>query len=140
MPAEVYAQEYKAKKKVNELKQMRQYFQRGNSEKTKAWVREQQKKEPCFLCDKLGHWSQECPLRQKGVRKGPHAVHVTSGGATTDPGQWSLLETIAQYTGGSALLSKTPGNACLVVSPSPTIATVDHEAFWSMRELRSSLI
>ncbi|CAE7425559.1 psaC, partial [Symbiodinium necroappetens] len=44
MPAEVYAQEYKAKKKVNELKQMRQYFQRGNADKTKAWVKEQQKK------------------------------------------------------------------------------------------------
>ena len=65
MPAEVYAQECKAKKQVNELRQMRQFYQKGNSEKTKAWVKEQQKKEPCFLRNKFGHWSQERPLRNR---------------------------------------------------------------------------
>ena len=40
-PAEIYAQEYKAKKRVNEIKQMRQYFQKGSPpEKAKAWIRE----------------------------------------------------------------------------------------------------
>ena len=79
IPAEVFAQEYKAKKKVNEIKQMRQYY-RKDPEKTKAWIKEQQKREPCFLCQKLGHWSQECPLRKKGgsQARSSHGVHVTS--------------------------------------------------------------
>ena len=42
----VYAQEYRAKKKINELKQMRQFFKGGNTEETKTWVKEQQTKEP----------------------------------------------------------------------------------------------
>ena len=100
-PAEIYAQEYKAKKRVNEIKQMRQYFQKGSPpEKAKAWVREQQKKEPCFLCQKLGHWSQECPLRKKAGNRPAHSVSVTAGPPHVDPGQWSMLESIAEYSSG----------------------------------------
>ena len=33
----------------------------ARSEHVKKWVAEQQKKEPCFICHQLGHWSQERP-------------------------------------------------------------------------------
>ena len=146
IPAEVFAQEYKAKKKVNEIKQMRQYY-RKDPEKTKAWIKEQQKREPCFLCQKLGHWSQECPLRKKGgsQARSSHGVHVTSvtpGIATNEPEQWSMLESLAAYTQEEMpLVLRVPEgellHECLVtIDHTP----LDHETFWSMRELHSSLI
>ena len=94
LPAEVYAQEYKAKKRVNELKQMRQFFKKeGNQgDKARAWIKEQQKKEPCFICGRLGHWPKECPMKQSGGSKNSHAVHVTAGPSVGSPEQWSLLE------------------------------------------------
>ena len=136
LPAEVYAQEYKAKKKVNELKQMRQFFQKGtNSEKTKAWVKEQQKKEPCFLCGKLGHWSQEC---QHG--RNPHAVHVTSAGTSSGPDQWDLLQSIAGYMESGVAERGLITSGCLMVAQVYQNSLLDHEAFWTLRELHSSLI
>ncbi|CAE7879281.1 unnamed protein product [Symbiodinium sp. KB8] len=147
LPAEVYAQEYKAKKRVNEIKQMRQYYKK-DPEKTKAWIKEQQKREPCFLCQKLGHWSQECPLRQKkgaSNSRSSHAVHVTSvtsGPASSEPGQWDMLASLAAYTKSDPELpddvQQCQGfHECLVTIDHTTL---DHETFWSMRELHSSLI
>ncbi|CAE7756515.1 RE2 [Symbiodinium sp. CCMP2456] len=141
-PAEIFAQEHRAKKRVNELKQMRQYFQKGtNGDRTKAWVKEQQKTEPCFLCQKLGHWSQECPLRKRGGHKqsSSHQVHVTSGPYKSDPGQWELLQSIAEYTVGDVCEGQSAAYPCLVTVASEC-AMADHEVFWSMRELQSSLI
>ena len=40
----------------------------------KRWVKQQQKTEPCFICRQLGHWSQECPYRNKAL---VHATNVT---------------------------------------------------------------
>ncbi|OLP95636.1 hypothetical protein AK812_SmicGene22229 [Symbiodinium microadriaticum] len=143
LPAEVYAQEYKAKKKVNEIKQMRQFYNK-NPERTKAWIKEQQKKELCFLCNKLQHWSQECPLRRhQKDRTRPsasHAVHVTSSGATTGPEQWSLLETLSAYTGTGVGREALQPRDCLVAHGVQPQDPLSYETFWSMRELHSSLI
>ena len=78
---EIYAQEYKARQRVREIKKMRQYFQKGKGggkggrdPAAQRWIEEQQKTEPCFLCHKLGHWSQECPYiepRNSQVRTPP---------------------------------------------------------------------
>ena len=141
-PAEIFAQEHRAKKRVNELKQMRQYFQKGtNGDRTKAWVKEQQRTEPCFLCQKLGHWSQECPLRKRGGQKpsSSHQVHVTSGPYKSDPGQWELLQSIAEYMDEGLREGESDVHACLVTVASES-AMAEHEVFWSMRELQSSLI
>ncbi|CAE7326527.1 psaC [Symbiodinium sp. CCMP2456] len=144
LPAEVYAQEYKAKKKVNEIRQMRQFFQKGtNPDKTKAWVREQQKKEPCFLCGRLGHWSQECPNRARSSGRPPHAVNAVAGNFTSDRGQWDLLETMAGYMSAASQSSSARTSGCFMVSGHVNAyqsSVVDHESFWAMRELHSSLI
>ncbi|CAE7569369.1 unnamed protein product [Symbiodinium microadriaticum] len=145
LPAEVYAQEYKAKKKVNEIRQMRQFFQKGtNPDKTKAWVREQQKKEPCFLCGRLGHWSQECPDRARSSGRKPHAVNVVAGNFTDDRGQWDLLESMAGYMSVRGESFEVSSSDCFVVlGPRPVChqsSLLDHESFWAMRELHSSLI
>ena len=139
-PAEIFAQEYKAKRRVNELKQMRQFFQKGSHpDKTRAWVKEQQKKEPCFLCNKLGHWSQECPLRKRGNGRASHSVNVTAGPYSEDPGQWSLLEAMAGYMSGEPSAGSSAMHGCFATNLVDSTLK-DHEVFWSMRELHSSLI
>ena len=142
MPAEVYAQEYRAKKKINELKQMRQFFKGGNTEKTKQWVKEQQKKEPCFLCQKLGHWSRECPERaSKKQGKPTRSVHVTAGNVLPEPGQWDLLASMAAYKEPDCARVEVPVVRDCFVEQGPHVnPVVDHETFWSLRELHSSLI
>ncbi|CAL1141583.1 unnamed protein product [Cladocopium goreaui] len=100
--AEIYAQEYKARNRVKEIKKMRQYFQREaggqpqggrDREQVKQWVREQQKTEPCFICRQLGHWSQECPYRNKAPI---HATNVTFPSAGVSEANWALLQHCAQ--------------------------------------------
>eukprot|EP00435_Cladocopium_sp_Y103_P019180 s3351_g4.t1 len=93
---EIYAQEYQARNRVRELKKMRQYFQRdqrpggqGQPEQVQKWVRERQQTDPCFLCGKLGHWSQECPLRKKPP---VHASNVTFPGNAPNGREWDVLE------------------------------------------------
>ena len=101
---EIYAQEYKARQRVREIKKMRQYFQKGKGggkggrdPAAQRWIEEQQKTEPCFLCHKLGHWSQECPYRtSKTVRSALYQCHVPGRGFTADrmgsarrDGRWS---------------------------------------------------
>ena len=142
MPAEVYAQEYRAKKKINELKQMRQFFKGGHTDKTKQWIRKQQKKEPCFLCQKLGHWSRECPERaSKKPGKPTHSVHVTAGNVLPEPGQWDLLASMASYKETECKGAECPVVGDCFVEQGPHInPVVDHETFWSLRELHSSLI
>eukprot|EP00439_Symbiodinium_sp_Y106_P022212 s3337_g2.t1 len=141
IPAEVFAQEYRVKKKVNEIKQMRQFYKKDPEK-----IKEQQKREPCFLCQKLGHWSQECPLRNKKGGSGsrpPHAVHVTAGTPSAAPEQWSLLESLSAYTKREPRdgePSESSYHDCLVASFQASSAPLDHETFWSMRELHSSLI
>ena len=102
-------------------------------------MKEQQKKEPCFLCDKLGHWSQECPLRKRGNGRAPHSVNVTAGSHSSDPGQWSLLEAMAAYTGEAATAGSSGSYGCLATNIVES-KLKDHEVFWSLRELHSSLI
>ena len=101
--AEIYAQEYKARNRVKEIKKMRQYFQREaggqpqggrDREQVKQWVREQQKTEPCFICRQLGHWSQECPYRNKAPI---HATNVTFPSAGVSEANWALLQHCAQF-------------------------------------------
>ena len=142
MPAEVYAQEYRAKKKINELKQMRQFFKGGHTDKTKQWIKDQQKKEPCFICQKLGHWSRECPDRaSKKPVKPSHSVHVTAGNILPEPGEWDLLASMAAYKSDECTrVEKQVVRDCFVESGPHVNPVVDHETFWSLRELHSSLI
>ena len=80
MPAEVYAQEYRVMKKINELKQMRLFCKCGNMEKTKQRTREKQKKEAGFLCQNLGMPGTGSP---KGSRADPLCACDNGQGPTT---------------------------------------------------------
>ena len=95
MPDEVFAAEYKAKKRVNELKQMRQFFKNGQSDKTKTWVKEQQKKSHA---SSVGSWdigAENVPDRSQNANARPsHAVNVTLGSGHTDPAEWDLLASL----------------------------------------------
>ena len=97
---EIYAQEYKARQRVREIKKMRQYFQKGQGKgqrqrdpAAQRWIEEQQKTEPCFICHKLGHWSQECPFRQQ--KGATHATNVTFPLGPTNGSEWDLLQTMS---------------------------------------------
>lgn len=80
--AEIFAQEYKARNRVRQLKKMRQHFQKEGQQggrkrdpNVQKWVEEQQKTEPCFICRHLRHWSQECPYRGQAPPRAANVVH-----------------------------------------------------------------
>ena len=134
--AEIYAQEFKARNRVREIKKMRQYFQKelpggptaARNERVKKWVAEQQKKEPCFICHQLGHWSQECPYRRRD--KNVHAANVTFPVSQPQQQDWALLESLAA---SGAYMVQHQGRAMEEFGnlhpPEP------HQVFWAMDEL-----
>ena len=123
--AEIYAQEYKARNRVREIKKMRQYFQKespggptaARNEHVKKWVAEQQKKEPCFICHQLGHWSQECPYRKK-----VHSANVTFPLSRPQQEDWALLESLAAA-------------GVYMVRDGQDESTLPHQVFWALDEL-----
>ena len=148
--AEIYAQEYKARNRVRESKKMRQYFQKegngmnsGNSrdrEQVRRWVKEQQKTEPCFICRQLGHWSQECPYRNKAP---VHASNVTF--PVTDAqseGDWAYLigcaESDARYK-ERPLQQRQIQPSCNFMVETPKECH-QHEIYWSLSELSDKMI
>ncbi|CAK8991626.1 unnamed protein product [Durusdinium trenchii] len=116
--AEIYAQELKARNRVREIKKMRQYFQKetpggptaARGEHVKKWVAEQQKKEPCFICHQLGHWSQECPYRRRD--KNVHAANVTFPVSPPQQQDWALLESLAASGVYMGTILRHPFPAC----------------------------
>lgn len=147
---EIYAQEYKARQRVREIKKMRQYFQkgagkggggRGRDPAAQRWIEEQQKTEPCFLCHKLGHWSQECPYRTS-KQNGPHSTNVTFPVGVSQRTEWDLLEELA---GGQAYMahaashdppSSYPPKSTFMVNNTPMV----NEVCWSMEEMKNMMI
>lgn len=148
--AEVYAQEYKARNRVRQIKKMRQYFQKEGQQggrrrdpNVQKWVEEQQKTEPCFICRQLGHWSQECPYRGQAPTRAANVVHSANVSFQhvehqSDKSDWDFLMSCAkadeQYKG-----AEVTQYACHMVSPNaPTTST--NEVFWSMAELGNKMI
>ena len=144
---EIYAQEYKARQRVREIKKMRQYFQKGTGKgrardpAAQKWIEEQQKTEPCFLCHKLGHWSQECPYRNS-KQQVPHSTNVTFPSTVSQRSEWDLLEELADcraymehaepQMGPSSYLPKSN----FMVSNSPKV----NEVCWSIEEMKNMMI
>ena len=134
---EIYAQEYKARNKVRELKKMRQYFQKDqrgggpSSEHVQKWVKERQQTDPCFLCGKLGHWSQECPMR----RRAPvHASNVTFPSSAVDGREWDVLEDFLKE-------QDLAQRAYMVhVSHAGGNFSEAHDVYWTMKELGNQMI
>ena len=149
--ADIYAQEFKARNRVREIKKMRQYYQgssgggpgggprrRGEQDPhVKKWVEERQKTDPCFLCGKLGHWSEECPLRRKGAAGGVqgqvYGTNVTFGASRDSTPDWEFLERYVsashEYKGAC---SETSGNLSFDVNTMDV--TPVHDTMWSMQE------
>ena len=129
--AEINAQEYKARNRVREIKKMRQYFQKeapggpaaARNEHVKKWVAEQQKKEPCFICHQLGHWSQECPYRRK-EKPMVHSANVTFPSSQPQQEDWALLETLV--SAGVYMVHHSGGEP---------VGEANHEIFWALDEL-----
>eukprot|EP00435_Cladocopium_sp_Y103_P046235 s919_g13.t1 len=146
--AEIYAQEYKARNRVREIKKMRQYFQKeangggsGNSrdrEQVRKWVKEQQKTEPCFICRQLGHWSQECPYRNKAP---VHASNVTFPVAVTQSeADWAYLKACVQSDAKYKVRSDGSGKPQTSVQLMVESNTDVHDVCWSLAELGDSMI
>ena len=141
---EIYAQEYKARQRVREIKKMRQYFQKGSGKgrardpAAQKWIEEQQKTEPCFLCHKLGHWSQECPY-STSKQQGPHSTNVTFPVLVSQRTEWDLLEELSDnraYKESSHKPSSYLPKSAFMVSQAPMV----NEVCWSMEEMKNMMI
>ena len=145
--AEIYAQDYKARNRVREIKKMRQYFQKeangnagGNTkerEQVKRWVKEQQKTEACFICRQLGHWSQECPYRNRAP---VHASNVTFPGPPAhQTADWSVLQQCVQSDARYKVVQgKAHGHHEHVVHVQQVQQV--HDVYWSMSEMGNKMI
>ena len=127
MPAEAYAQEYRVKKKINELKQMRLFCKCGNMEKTTQWTCEKQNKEAGFLCQNLGMPGTGSLKRSKA----DPLCACDSGQGPTATGTMGSPRT----HGGEVHASSGPREQ----GPHRNLI-VDHETLWSLREPHSSPI
>ena len=152
MLAEIYAQEFKARNRVREIKKMRQYYQHSNGggapagrrreqdPHVKKWVEERQKTDPCFLCGKLGHWSEECPLRKKGAAAGGsnqvYNTNVTFAASRDSTPDWEFLE---RYLAASHEYKGVVLD-CGVFDVHTSDVIPLHETMWSMHELGNRMI
>ena len=84
---DAFAMHFKAKQKIMEIKKLRNYYQKPQSKEERAKeIQNRMKEEPCNKCGQLGHWSRECPSKQKvnaanvvqtPPPSAPHQVAVT---------------------------------------------------------------
>ena len=149
---EIYAQEYK----VRELRKMRQYFTKDKAggqqpEHVKQWVKKQQETDPgpCFLCGKLGHWSQECPLRKKTPIHASNVVYSANvafeerNPKRVVADEWDLLASYAQkpardFEHRVYMVHRETG--LMQPSGKPPLPAAPHDLYWTMDELGSKII
>ena len=51
---EAFGTQYKARQKIAEVRKLRQYYQKPDTEEKKRWLSEQMKKNPCHACGQYG--------------------------------------------------------------------------------------
>ena len=62
---EAFGLQFKAKHKIAEVRKLRQYYKKPDSEDKRRALAERMKVNPCHTCSQFGHWSRECPQRNQ---------------------------------------------------------------------------
>ena len=62
---EAFGMQFKAKQKIAEVRKLRQYYRKPDSEAKRRALAERMKVNPCHTCGQFGHWSRECPQRHQ---------------------------------------------------------------------------
>ena len=98
MPAAVCAQEYRAKKKINELKRIGN-FSVAATVRNQAVDQGAAKEGAVLFVPEIGKNVQSVRKSRKTAKQS-HAVRVTVGNAPAEPGQWGVLSSMAACAGG----------------------------------------
>eukprot|EP00435_Cladocopium_sp_Y103_P058267 s440_g20.t1 len=147
---EALALQYKAKQKMAEVKKMRNFYRKAESDTKKG-----PKAGKCFVCDEVGHYARDCPKVKAALATNPVLVAAPATKSKDEADrEWGLLEelchvndkpencNVAAYMVLMGVQVEDHGGSTTThaSSSSQSAGVVPFETWWNMKELAKKVI
>ena len=142
---EALALQYKAKQKMAEVKKLRNFYRRSESDSKKG-----NKGGKCFVCDEAGHYARDCPKVKAALATNPVLVTTSAAkGHAQEDHEWGLLEELCRSqhatdlpASGAYMVLMGCNAGGIKVSPKSNASSTMNpfETWWNMKELSRKVI